>query len=153
VKKDRKSNEDKRKREKLSRREFIKQAGIVGAAMGSTALIAATHGEGASVQIAEAATAVELNLYNPSGAREVTKLFAPRLDTLAGKTICELSNNGWQAHRTFPLVRELLKRQFPTVKIIPFTEFPSGTDEIQTKKTIEALKKIKCDAVITGNAG
>jgi hypothetical protein len=147
MKKDMKTNEEKKKRGKLSRREFIKQAGLVGATMGSTALIAGTPAKTA------AATSVELKLYNPTGAREVTTLFAPRLDTLAGKTICELSNNGWQAHRTFPLVRELLKRQFPTAKIIPHTEFPSGTNDMQTKKAIDAIKKAGCDAVITGNAG
>ncbi len=96
---------------------------------------------------------VTLEVYDPTGAIEVTQLHAPRLPDLHGKTICEVSNAGWEAHRTFPLIRELLQQQFPTAKIIPFTEFPSGTNEIQTKKTIDALKKVKCDAVITGNAG
>jgi hypothetical protein len=149
MKREKKKAEEKRKKGEISRREFIKDAGLIGAAIGSTALMAAAPTRTASAQGA----AVELKLFNPSGAREVTTLFAPRLDTLAGKTICELSNNGWQAHRTFPLVRELLKRQFPTAKIIPYTEFPSGTDQIQTKKAIDAIKKVGCDAVITGNAG
>ena len=153
MKKETHLSEEKRKKRKLSRREFIKDAGLMGAAMGSTALLAGAPAKTASAQGAAAATSVELKLYNPTGAREVTTLFAPRLDTLAGKTICELSNNGWQAHRTFPLVRELLKRQFPTAKIIPHTEFPSGTTDIQTKKAIDAIKKAGCDAVITGNAG
>ncbi len=153
MRKETKISREERKKAKLSRREFIKHAGLVSATMGSTALVAATYSETASAQTAGMGTPVELKLYNPSGSREVTKLFAPRLDTLAGKTVCELSNNGWQAHRTFPLVRELLTRLYPTVKIIPYTEFPTGTDDIQTKKAIDALKKAKCDALITGNAG
>ena len=110
-------------------------------------------GMASSPEEALAADPVTLTMYDPSGAFEVTQTFAPRVADLNGKTICELSNNGWQAHRTFPLVRELLKRQFPTAKIIPHTEFPSGTNDMQTKKAIDAIKKAGCDAVITGNAG
>ena len=100
-----------------------------------------------------AADSVTLKIYNPAGAREVTVLHAKRLDTLAGKTICELTNTGWQAHRTFPLVRELLKNQYPTVKIIPYDQFPQGIGIMDTKKAVEAVKAAKCDAVISGNAG
>ncbi len=53
---------------------------------------------------------------------QVTPLHAPRLADLNGKTICELSNDNWEWQRTFPVIRELLQRQFPTAKIIPYTE-------------------------------
>ncbi len=96
---------------------------------------------------------VTLEVYDPTGAREITVLHAPRLDTLADKTICEVTNQGWQAHRTFPLLRELLQRMYPTATIIPYTEFPQGTGDIQTEKLVDAVKAAKCDAVITGNAG
>jgi hypothetical protein len=94
-------------------------------------------------------------VYDPTGGIEVVKLHAARLDTLAGKTICEVSNLSWEDDRTFPLIRELLQKQFPTAKIIPYTEFPRGTAVISdaTTKLGEALKAAKCDAVITGNAG
>jgi len=77
--------------------------------------------------IKEAITAepATLTVYNPAGAREITVLHAKRLDTLAGKTICELTNTGWQAHRTFPLVRELLKKPISYNKrLSPTTSSP-----------------------------
>jgi hypothetical protein len=107
------------------------------------------------VPAGEAAEAgpVTLELYNPAGAREVTQLFSPRLESLEGKTICELSNEGWQAHRTQPLVRELLQRMYPTANIIPYTEFPMGIGKMDSEAAIDALVAAGCDAVITGNAG
>jgi len=65
-------------------------------------------------------------VYDPTGSAEVTQLFAPRLADLNGKTICEVSNDSWEAQRTFPLIRALLQKQFPTAKIIPYTEFTHG---------------------------
>lgn len=69
-----------------------------------------------------AADPVTLEVYDATGAFEITKLHAPRLPDLNGKTICEISNNQWEARRTFPLIRELLQKQFPTAKIIPYDE-------------------------------
>ncbi len=97
--------------------------------------------------------AYTLEVYDPSGATEVTQLFAPRLADLNGKTICELSDGIWEDHRTFPLIRELLQRQFPTAKIIPYTEFDVGRAEMETDSNIALLVKKGCQAVITGNAG
>ena len=96
---------------------------------------------------------IELEVLDPSGAREVTNLHASRLRDLNGKTICELSNGLWEAHRTFPLIRELLKKQFPDVRIIPYTEFPVGKWGIEDEKIAEMVKKKGGHAVITGNAG
>ena len=93
-----------------------------------------------------------LEVFDPTGTTEVTKSYAPRLDTLEGKTICELSNNQWQAHRTFPLIRELLQKRFPSVKIIPYTEFPAGTSEIDSDKVVDLIKERGGQAVIVGNA-
>lgn len=102
---------------------------------------------------AAAAEKVVFELYDPTGGFEVTQLHAPRLDSLHGKTICELSDDSWQAHRTFPAVRELLQRMYPTAKMIPYTEFPVGTGEIDTAKAADIVKKKGCQAVIVGNAG
>ncbi len=60
-----------------------------------------------------------LEVYDPTGTIEMTELYAPRLADLSGKTICELSDLTWEDHRTFPLIRELLQKRFPDVKIIP----------------------------------
>ena len=96
---------------------------------------------------------VTLNVYDPSGATKITDLHAPRLDTLAGKTICELSVGGaWQYERTFPLIRDLLKRSYPTAKIVPYGDFPIGAD-MPDKKTLDLIKSKGCNAVIIGNSG
>jgi hypothetical protein len=97
--------------------------------------------------------AFTLEVYDPSGATEITQLFAPRLADLNGKTICELSDGIWEDHRTFPLIRELLQRQFPTARIIPYTEFDVGRAEMESDANIALLVKKGCQAVITGNAG
>ena len=69
---------------------------------------------------------VTLEMLDPNGIAEVTALHAPRLPDLKGKVICELSARKWEAPRTFPALRELLKKRFPTARILPFTEFPQG---------------------------
>lgn len=101
---------------------------------------------------------VTLEVYDPSGAFEVAQLFAARLDTLKGKTICEINNGSWEYQRTFPLIRELLQKQFPTAKFIPYTEFPiiplvTPVTATTFAPTIKLVKAKGCDAVITGNAG
>ena len=95
---------------------------------------------------------VTLELHNPTGALEVTSLYAPRLDTLEGKTICEISDAMWEDHRTFPLIRKLLQERFPTAKIIPYSEFPTGTAGIDSDETANLVKERGCDAAIVGNA-
>lgn len=96
---------------------------------------------------------MELEIYDPTGAVEITEVFAPRLADLNGKTICELSNGIWQDKRTFAAIREALQKRFPTAKIIPYTEFGVGRAEMETDENIDLLVKKGCDAVITGNAG
>ena len=98
---------------------------------------------------------VTLEVLDPCGAFEVTELFAPRLDTLEGKTICELSNDSWEAPRTFGLLRELLQEMYPTAKFVTYDNFPMGTGALTSEDTgmSELVKAAGCDAVITGNAG
>jgi len=102
--------------------------------------------EGAPVE----AGPVVLEVFDPSGATEVSELHAARLDSLEGKTICELSNDSWGAAFHFDYLRELLQREYPTATIIPFTEFPT---EIDSDKVADMLVERGCDAVILGNAG
>ena len=91
-------------------------------------------------------------VYDPTGAIEISQIFAPRLADLHGKTICELSNGRWGYDRTFPVIRELLQRQFPTMKIIPFSELPKEKDEIVVEDIGKILKSKGCQGVIVGNA-
>ena len=86
---------------------------------------------------------------------------APRLNTLEGKTICEIWNKDFRGDETFPLIREMLLERYPSVKVIPFTELP--ITQVPTwaphakAKTAEAVKSALlakgCNAVITGNGG
>jgi hypothetical protein len=108
----------------------------------------------AASEAAAAATGpVTLEVYDPTGAINVTQLYSKRLDALDGKTICEISDVNWQDDRTFPVIRELLKNQFPTVNIITYDNFTSGTKNIQYPGIADEVKKAGCDGVILGNAG
>lgn len=95
---------------------------------------------------------ITLEVYNPCMATEVDSLHANRLDTLSGKTICQLSNGSWEDFRIFPLIRELLQKRFPDAKIVPYTEFPVGSDEIDVEGIEKLVKGKGCDCVIVGNA-
>lgn len=97
----------------------------------------------------------------PLGERYLEMMtMAPRLDTLEGKTICELWNESFKANVTFPVIRELLKKKYPGIKVIPYTEMPRhhmteipGVTNPESEELIAALKEKGCDAVISGNAG
>ncbi len=93
-----------------------------------------------------------LEVLDPTGAVEITETHAPRLDTLAGKTIAELSNDSWQAHRVLPEVRRLLQERFPTARFIPYTEFPKGNEGIDTEEAAQLVARSGAQAVIVGNA-
>ena len=100
---------------------------------------------------------VKLEVFDPSGFAESTEpsLYAPRLGDLNGKTVGEISNGehgGWEVNRTFALIRESLKKRFPDIKIIPFTEFPSGVAGIDADNIGDIVAAKGCDAVIGGNA-
>ncbi len=95
---------------------------------------------------------IQMEVYNPSGAIQIGSVHAPRLDTLRGKTIGEVSNgkHDW----TFDFIRRLLQERFPDAKIIPYTEFPfNGTEVgIDTDGIEQIVEEKGCDAVIVGNA-
>jgi hypothetical protein len=88
-----------------------------------------------AVTVTKTATAsaapISLTCYEPTGASgaKITSLYAPRLDTLAGKTIalmaCDASK--WQTFRILPYVGALIQKKYPTAVIIPMTEFTQGT--------------------------
>jgi hypothetical protein len=84
--------------------------------------------------------------------------FAPRLDTLAGKTICEVSTGDlFRCSWSFPIIRDVLQKRYPDAKIVPFTEFPNlnalnmrpEKREQQWAALRAALKNQGCDAVIS----
>ena len=96
---------------------------------------------------------VTLAMLNPAGGLEAPEVHAQRLDSLAGKTICELSNDSWESERTFETIREELRKRFPDMRVIPYTEFPIGVDPIDVDDMASLLMEKGCQAVISGNAG
>ena len=51
-----------------------------------------------------------------------------------------------------PLVREKLQEKYPDATFIPETEFPMGTQQIDTEETVDMVVARGADAVIVGNA-
>lgn len=86
---------------------------------------------------------------------------ARRLDTLEGKTIGEIWNGGFKADVSFPIVEQMLRERYPTVKIVSYKEFPAMTmaslEPVRKATTLKAVRTALlekgCDAVITGNGG
>jgi hypothetical protein len=83
-----------------------------------------------------------------------------RLDTLAGKTIGLVSNNGFKSWVTMPLIQKLLAEKYPTAKFIPPNELPAaetypapGTTTKDLDAFRAAVKAKHIDAIITGNGG
>ena len=134
----------------ISRREFLKDAGLLvgGAAIGSTALLAAC-GEGGETVSGPA----EMTLYDPSGAHEVLAVLAERLGDLNGKTVAGLASDPtkWQTHKTFPYIFDLLKQEYPDVTIIPQTSFTMGT-QINDDEVALSVLEAGADACVIGNA-
>ena len=106
-------------------------------------------------QTQNADTSVTLNVYDPTGAVEIKYEFAPRLDTLDGKTIAFISDDMWEDDRTFPVIERLINDKYPTATVLREDQFPRGVNIItQTTSGIaDALKAAGVDAVIAGNAG
>lgn len=93
-----------------------------------------------------------LEVFDPSGATEVTQLHASRLEALEGKTVALLSNDMWQAHRMLPMMREMLEARYDDITVIPETEFPMGNTAIDKEAVVDMLVERGVDAVIIGNA-
>ena len=111
---------------------------------------------------------LKVEVASPVGETTVKPVpIAPRLDTLNGKTICELSSRMYNVEISFPIIREMLKARYPGLKVIPYTEMeqelPGGTmmtysgslaeQEKKINAVIDLVRKKGGDAVIVGNAG
>lgn len=98
-------------------------------------------------------------VHSPLGAETVSrKASAPRLTSLAGKTIGETWNGDFKGDFTFPAIRSLLTARYPNLKIIPYTEFPylHGADNPAAQKELAGqvaarARELGCDAVVSGN--
>jgi len=101
----------------------------------------------------------KIQVVSPAGISAVKIIgAAPRINDLNGKTICEVWNGVFKGDITFPILRKLLKAKYPTVKIIPFTEFyhlpgsdvPNHQREL-AQQIVASAKEKGCDALISGN--
>jgi hypothetical protein len=98
---------------------------------------------------------MKLEVFTPNGSGLASNKYpyGRRLEDLNGKTIGEISNRLWESDRIFPLIRDLLKKRFPDIKFVPYTEFPSGSDRIIDNEDLGELVLAKgCDAVIGSGA-
>lgn len=89
-----------------------------------------------------------MEVFDPSGATEVTVAFADRLDTLDGKKIALLSNEMWQAQRMLGLLRQRLQERYPKATLV---HLPAA-EKIQSDEVIESIARDGYDAVVVGNA-
>ncbi|HUV53459.1 MAG TPA: hypothetical protein VMW64_10370, partial [Dehalococcoidia bacterium] len=83
-----------------------------------------------------------------------------RLDTLEGKTICGIFGGSFHFEETFPVIAELLQKEYPTATFIGpdvMTE-NRGLNDIypdweskDPELVANLIEQYKCDAVISGN--
>ncbi len=101
----------------------------------------------------------KIGVINPVGLPLVKPTAgAKRLDSLDGKVIGELWNGDFKGDITYPIIRKLLQERFPSLRIIPYTEFPhthvadNATKQRERATLLAKLAKEKgCDAVMSGN--
>lgn len=104
---------------------------------------------------------MEFSVVSPLGqlaAKVKRQRTAPRLSGLSGKIVGMVWNGEFRGDVMLPAISELLKKRYPGVKIIPYTEFPimyptlPNFDEIVERIKQMFLQK-GCDAVIAGVGG
>lgn len=100
-----------------------------------------------------------IEVISPAGLDAVQRSSsAPRVETLHDKTIGEVWNGVFKGDLTFPIIRNLLQKKYPSLNIIPYTEFPHSTGSDHPAQQRELARRIAamalekgCDAVISGN--
>lgn len=98
---------------------------------------------------------------SPTGETGISEMpVVSRLSDLRNKTICEVINGTFKSQTVFPILRELLQKRYPGIRVIPYTEFPiqwvMGTTQDLLQQVHGAVTKMTqkgCDAVITGFGG
>ena len=101
----------------------------------------------------------KIEVVSPTGIEVVKRRgVSPRVADLNGKTVAEVWNGVFKGDQTFPVIRRLLVQKFPSIKIIPFTEFPhmpGGDNPAAQRERAQIVAKIAQEkgahAVISGN--
>lgn len=82
---------------------------------------------------------------------------ATQITDFRGKTIGQVWNAEFRADQVFTALTELLKKRFPDIKVVPWTELPTTQQRLDTNKNMEDLRQAYllkgCDAVITATGG
>ena len=89
----------------------------------------------------------------PQG-KKVAKImrFAKRLDSLQGKTVCELWDWIFRGDEVFPALEKEFARRYPGIKFVTYDVFGSthGGGEAEVLASLpDKLKQHRCDAVIS----
>ncbi|MDP6350958.1 MAG: hypothetical protein QF926_14575 [Alphaproteobacteria bacterium] len=82
----------------------------------------------------------------------ITEL-APRLDTLEGKTVCQLWDYMFRGDEIFPILETALAERYPGIDFIGYDRFGSthGEDEAAIIAGLpDKLRDLGADAVISG---
>lgn len=98
-------------------------------------------------------------VHSPIGMETIKRgTLAANLGQLDGKTIAESWNGDFKGDYTFPLIRELLQKRFPRLRIIPYDELPyfHGADSPLRQRELARniatrARELGCDALISGN--
>jgi 4-amino-4-deoxy-L-arabinose transferase-like glycosyltransferase len=106
-----------------------------------------------SVSAGQAADPV-YSVISPLGETTVKMIqMAPRLDTLANKTVCMVSNSAFKVNITMPAIAKELQQNYPGLKIVPYTEMATAYSGADYDAKPAEYKSKGCNAVITGNGG
>jgi hypothetical protein len=87
--------------------------------------------------------------------RQARKPLAPRLDTLAGKTVAFVWDYVFRGDEIFTILQEALQKRYEGIRFIGWTEFGNvhGRDERALVAALPArMKALRVDAVISGMA-
>ena len=95
-------------------------------------------------------------LWPRSPRQAKVKALAPRLDTLAGKTVAQVWDYVFRGNEVFEFLEEGLKARFPGVRFVSWREFGNthGSDEREIIAALPGrLKGLGIDGVMCGMAG
>lgn len=99
-------------------------------------------------------TRAEYEALWPRSPRQTrVKALAPRLDTLAGKTVAQVWDRVFRGDEVFSFLEEGLKARFPGIRFVSWREFGSthGSDEREVVAALpKRFKELGVGAVVSG---
>ena len=140
--------------ETLTRRRLIGATAAATAAAGIAAIAGCKKEETPVTPEPTTPEPVKFKVYNPSGAMQITHMFAPRLDSLEGKVIAFVADDSWEDARMFPIIKKYLEEKYHCT-VFEKDNWPSGVDNLTKDNNgiPELLHEKGVEGVIVGNAG